>query len=186
MLKRFLQIFILLLTLFGSLRLYYNKQIGDVIDNYNGVEIYFNSIPFTSKGESLNEDGYKFGEKYQALEFVKRYYFERYNYKFPEKFDSIEKLYNSTLKDGEKSLELGLVQYSNLSTYPFKEEDIILFKPTIYNPQGHIAIISKVEENSIEIIQQNCWKTTRKNIDTEKINNLWHIKDNKILGRLQK
>lgn len=186
MFKRFLHVGVLLLTLFGSLRLYYNKQIGDVIDSYNGVEVYFNSIPFTSKGSSLTEDGYILGEKYQSTEFVTRYYYEKYNHKMSDSSGKAKDFYDSSLKDGERNLKRDLVQYSNPSSYPIKEGDIIIFKPTFYNPFGHVAIISKVKDNSIEIIQQNCWKTTRKNIEIENRENLWYIKDERVLGRLQK
>ena len=187
MLKRLFQISVLLLTLFGSLRLYYNKQIGSVLDEYNGVEVYFNSIPFTSKGKSLAEDGYVFGEKYESLEFVKRYYYEHYGYRLPESVESTEELFNSSLEDGERNSKLGLIQYSNPSGYPIKEGDIIIFTPNFYNPDGHIAIVSKVDSKEIEIVQQNCWKSTRRVLNIEKKENSWYyIEDERGIGRLQK
>lgn len=185
MLKRVFQISILLLTLFGSLRLYYNKQIGEVIDNYNGVEVYFNSIPFTTKGENISEDGYYFGEKYQALEFVKRYYFEVYNQKL-ENIQDIKELYNHNLKDGEFNELAMLTQYSNPSNHPIKEGDILVFKPNFYNSDGHVAIISKVSGDKLEIVQQNCWKSTRKELKLESRENKWYIADEKVIGRLER
>lgn len=186
MLKRLFQISVLLLTLFGSLRLYYNKQIGSVLDEYNGVEVYFNSIPFTSKGKSLAEDGYVFGEKYESLEFVKRYYYEHYGYRLPESVESIEELFDSSLEDGERNSKLGLIQYSNPSGYPIKEGDIVIFTSNFYNPDGHVAIVSKVGSKEIEIVQQNYWKSTRKVLDIEKKESLWYIEDERVVGRLQK
>lgn len=187
MLKRLFQISVLLLTLFGSLRLYYNKQIGSVLDEYNGVEVYFNSIPFTSKGKSLAEDGYVFGEKYESLEFVKRYYYEYYGYRLPESVESIEELFDSSLEDGERNSKLGLIQYFNPSGYPIKEGDIIIFTPNFYSPDGHVAIVSKVDSKEIEIVQQNCWKSTRRVLNIEKKENSWYyIEDERVIGRLQK
>ena len=184
-LKRVFQISILLLTLFGSLRLYYNKQIGEIIDSYNGVEVYFNSIPFTTKGENFSEDGYYYGEKYQALEFVKRYYFEVFNHRL-EDIKDVKELYNHNLKDGEFNRLTMLTQYSNPSNHPIKEGDILVFKPNFYNSDGHVAIISKVSEDKIEIVQQNCWKSTRKELKLESRENKWYIADEKVVGRLER
>ena len=62
---------ILFTTLFVSLKIYYNKQIGTEIDKYNNVPVYFNSIPFTTDGTSRAKDGYIFGKKYSNIEFIR-------------------------------------------------------------------------------------------------------------------
>lgn len=186
MLKRFLQVSVLLLTLFGSLRLYYNKSVGDVIDNYNGVEVYFNNIPFTSKGESFSEDGYFYGKKYRSMEYVKRYYDEKLDHKIPEDISYGEEIFDESIKDGELNKKANLTQYSNPSNYPVKDGDILVLKRAFYDPKGHVAIVSKVQEDSIEIVQQNCWKTTRRELELEKTDNSWKIKNDRVLGRLQK
>ena len=46
------------------------------------------------------------------------------------------------------------------------------------------AIISKVDESAIEIIQQNVWKKTRESFNLININNLWYIESKRIIGRL--
>ena len=59
---------------------------------------------------------------------------------------------------------------------------------TASNKYGHVAIISKVSENKIEIIQQNpgAFTKSRKTISLDKTNGAWKIKNKRILGWLRK
>ncbi|WP_291255866.1 CHAP domain-containing protein [Fusobacterium sp.] len=186
MLKRVLQISVLLLTLFGSLRLYYNKEVGKVIDNYNGVNIYFNNIPFTSKGDSFGADGYYYGKKYQGVEFVKRYYDHQFQHRFSTDIEKGKDFYDFNIKDGEINGGLELIQYSNPSVYSVKEGDILVFKPSLLKPNGGVAIVSKVGNNELELVQQNCWKKSRDIISLENRENKWYITDESVIGRLSK
>jgi len=56
------------------------------------------------------------------------------------------------------------------------------------NPYGHVAIISVVENNKIEIIQQNAgaFSSSRETFSLKKEGNHWEIKNSKILGWLRK
>ncbi len=178
MLKRLLQIMVLLLALLGSLRLYYRKQIGSVIDEYKGVPVYFNSVPFYRGIENTASDGYEFGKKYENFEFIKRYYYNNYKHKIVE--TNIDHLYDLGLKNGEFNKKNGLYQYSKVSNIQPKIGDIVLCK-NMFGIYG--GIVTEVGKNSVQIIRQNFWKNTRETIQIEFKNDNWIMED-KVIGRL--
>ena len=161
-----------------------DKEVGKELDSLNNVKIYFNGFPNKSFGRNLAEDGYNLGMKYQCVEFIKRYYFEYYNHKMPDTYGNAKDFYDNKLKDAEMNVKRGLLQFSNPSFKKPSVGDIIIFKPSLLNPYGHVAIISKVDESAIEIIQQNVWKKTRESFNLININNLWYIESKRIIGRL--
>lgn len=161
-----------------------DKEVGKELDSLNNVKIYFNGFPNKSFGRNLAEDGYNLGMKYQCVEFIKRYYFEYYNHKMPDTYGNAKDFYDNKLKDGKMNVKRGLLQFSNPSFKKPSVGDIIIFKPSLLNPYGHVAIISKVDESAIEIIQQNVWKKTRESFNLININNLWYIESKRIIGRL--
>ena len=148
---------ILFITLFVSLKIYYNKQIGTEIDKYNNVPVYFNSIPFTTDGTSRAKDGYIFGKKYSNIEFINRYYYDIYNQKL-----GLKKLNLSDLKNGEKIKNL----YYFDGIENAKSGDIIISKNVLGDE--YMGIITKIEGNKIELIRQNFWKTSRITLDENK------------------
>ncbi len=48
-------------------------EIGQEIDQLNGVQVYYNGGVDTVTGRNTTPDGYNLGLKYQCVEFVKRY-----------------------------------------------------------------------------------------------------------------
>lgn len=58
----------------------------------------------------------------------------------------------------------------------------------MFNKFGHVAIISVVKDNEIEIIQQNAGATTntRETFSLKKINSKWSIDNYRVLGWLRK
>ena len=69
-----------------------------------------------------------------------------------------------------------------------KVDDLLIFSGTIFNRYGHVAIISKVTENEIEIIQQNAgpFRKSRELFTLDNQNDKWEIKNNRVLGWLRK
>lgn len=53
------------------------------------------------------------------------------------------------------SVKRDLLQFSNGGGSKPKPDDLIVFAPTVLNRDGHVAIVSEVTENDIEIVQQN-------------------------------
>src|ERR1035438_10622271 len=52
-------------------------QVGQEIDRLNSVAVFYNGGVSHTSGRHSAPDGYKLGLKYQCVEFVKRYYYER-------------------------------------------------------------------------------------------------------------
>lgn len=163
-------------------------SIGQQIDSINGVFVYYNGGVDNVEGRNTTADGYNLGLKYQCVEFVKRYYYEHLNHKMPDSYGHAKDFFDKTLFDGQINEQRNLTQYTNPSKTIPKVDDLLVFKGTIYNKYGHVAIISKVAENDIEIIQQNPGPNgpSRKTFIVENKDGKWEIKDERILGWLRK
>lgn len=129
-------------------------HVGEVIDEFNHVKVYYNGGVNTVKGRNLAPDGYNLGLKYQCVEFVKRYYYEFYHHKMPETRGHAKDFFDNKIPSGATNPARGLLQFTNGTEKP-QIGDLLIFKRYLLNPYGHVAIISKVTDNNIEIIQQN-------------------------------
>lgn len=165
-----------------------NYEVGQKIDELNGVNIYYNGGVGNVNGRLLTEDGYNLGLKYQCVEFVKRYYYEHLNHKMPDTYGHAKDFFDSSLKDGEKNKQRNLIQYLNPSFSKPKVNDLVVYSETTLNKYGHVSIISNVSENKIEIIQQNPgpFGKSREKYDLIMEKGKWKIKNNRILGWLRK
>jgi surface antigen len=152
--------------------------IGQEIDNFNGVAVYYNGGVDNVMGRNTTPDGYNLGLKYQCVEFVKRYYYEHFNHKMPDSYGHAKDFFNKTLSDGQKNKQRNLVQYSNPSQTKPKVDDLLIFDGTILNKYGHVAIISNITEQGIEIIQQNpgSFGKYRETLSMENGNGKWNMK----------
>jgi surface antigen len=162
--------------------------IGQKIDSLQGVYVYYNGNVKNISGRSLSKDGYNLGLQYQCVEFVKRYYYEHLNHKMPESYGHAKDFFDSTINDGERNILRNLTQYTNPSRTKPKVNDIIIFDGNRLNKYGHVAIVSNVKDDEIEIIQQNlvrCGKA-RSYLKLEYTNNTWKIKNKRVLGSLRK
>jgi surface antigen len=155
---------------------------GTVIDEFNGVEVHYNGSFSHVNSRNLSETGYNIGLKWQCVEFIKRYYLEIYNHEMPNSYGNAVDFFDTNLKDGELNTERDLVQFSNPSCSAPRPGEIVIFK----DGYGHVAIISKVSDTFIEVIQQNVGLTSRENFDYKLKNGLFLIKDKRVLGRLRK
>ena len=163
-------------------------KIGEPIDSLNGVFVFYNGEIGNVSGRNTTNDGYNLGLKYQCVEFVKRYYYEHLQHKMPDSYGHAKDFFDKNLTDGQKNKKRNLTQYSNPSQTKPKIDDLLIFDGTIHNKYGHVAIISDVTENKIEIIQQNPgpFAKSRKTISLDKINGKWKINNERILGWLRK
>ena len=132
-------------------------DVGDVVDEFNGVEVYYNGGVNHVSSRHLTEGGYNLGLSYQCVEFVKRYYYEYYAHQMPDSYGHAKSFYDASLASGDINVKRGLVQYKNGAEKIPKEGDIAVYKPTIFNRYGHVSIISAVNEaeGTVEVIQQN-------------------------------
>lgn len=145
-------------------------SIGQQIDSLNGVFVHCNGVVGNVTGRSTSTNGYNLGLKYQCVEFVKRYYYEHLKHKIPDSFGNAKDFFDNTLSDGQKNERRNLTKYTNPSKTKPKEDDLLILDGTIFNKYGHVAIISNVADNVIEIIQQNP-VPFRKSRETFRLNN---------------
>jgi surface antigen len=177
----------LTIFVYKNLNINPNHKVGEIIDNYNGVEIYYNGGINHISGRNIM-DNYNIGLKYQCVEFVKRYYFEYFNHKMPNNYGNAVDFFDNKLFDGQTNNDRGLVQYINPSKVKPKINDILIYKGNIFNRYGHVAIISNIVDKEIEIIQQNPgpFGKSREKIEIEYKNDLWEIKKSRVIGWLRK
>jgi surface antigen len=163
-------------------------QIGDALDSLNNVKVYYNGAVSHVKQRNT-KDGYNLGLEYQCVEFVKRYYYEYYQHKMPDSYGHAKSFFNSNIKDGQVNKARALTQYNNPSKSKLQVGDLVVFDGTMFNKYGHVAIISKVNESDIEIIQQNPGATAPSRVKfllKQTSNKHWQIENKRLLGWLRK
>lgn len=155
---------------------------GTVIDEFNGVEVRYNGSFSNVNGRNLSDSGYNIGLKWQCVEYVKRYYLEIYNHKMPNSYGNAIDFYDTALNDGDFNKERALFQFSNPSkTKPEIGEIMVL-----NGGYGHVAIISDVGADYLEVTQQNVGFNTREKFQIEFKDGLFAIENSRVLGRLRK
>jgi surface antigen len=131
-----------------------------ILDKLNGIPVYYNPEVFKNTGRHLSDSGYNFGLKWQCVEFVKRYYYQRFNHKMPDTYGHAKDFFDKEIKQGWNP-HRGLMQSVNGGRVQIKKDAILIFDGNSNNPYGHIGIVSKVDNDSIEVTQQNWGTTTR-------------------------
>lgn len=130
-------------------------QIGDVVDEFNGVKVYYNGYFLNTTGRNVAPDGYNLGIKYQCVEFVKRYYYEYLHHKMPDSYGNAKDFFDTSLADGSYNPKRDLYQYTNNSKYKPQPNDLVIWNGNSFNPYGHVAIIADTGKYDITIVQQN-------------------------------
>ncbi|MEQ8200879.1 MAG: CHAP domain-containing protein [Syntrophomonadaceae bacterium] len=145
---------IMLLTLVSwSYYRHHHPVIGQEIDEYRGVAVYFNGEQIDrSHGQHYSPDGYYYGQKWQCVEFAKRYYFESLHHRMPDAFGDARDFWDEGVASGKLNHRRGLLQYRNGGEVPPRVDDLLVYTDGNY---GHLAVISKVGEDEIEVVQQN-------------------------------
>lgn len=162
--------------------------VGEQIDSLHGVVVFYNGGVDNVLERNITCDGYNLGLKYQCVEFVKRYYYEYLQHIMPDSYGHAKDFFDKTLTDGQKNEKRNLIQYTNPSKTKPQVGDLLIFRGTIFNKYGHVAIVSNIKEYEIEIIQQNPgpFGNSRENFALNKINEKWSISNKRILGWLRK
>lgn len=137
----------------AALLIWNNAKLGKVLDTYRGVPVYDNGILFfRSYSKHYAQDGYYYGQKWQCVEFIKRFFHEAKHHKMPDVMGHAKAFFDKSLPDGAMNPKRGLLQYHNGSTEKPRPDDLIVFTDTNY---GHVGIVTGVNSASVEIIQQN-------------------------------
>lgn len=129
-------------------------EIGDTVDVLNGVAVFYNGEDYTKDyGCHRSKDGYLLGQKWQCVEFIKRYYYQRFQHKMPNVYGHAIHFFNPQVAQGKINPDRNLLQYRNGGEMPPQPDDILVFDRR--SAYGHIAVVSKVEKDQLEIVQQN-------------------------------
>jgi surface antigen len=162
--------------------------VGQKLDSLNGVYVYYNGRVGHTGKRNLSEDDYNIGLEYQCVEFVKRYYYQHYHHKMPDSYGNAKDFYNDSIADGKLNSKRNLIQYKNPSTTKPAVGDLLIFDGHVGNKYGHVAIVSFVDDNKIEIIQQNPgpFAKSRIKIKLTKKENQFKIESDRVLGWLRK
>ena len=130
---------VLLLLCAGTTLIYYKTgitpaiKVGQEIDNFNGVAVFYNGGVSNVEERNLGVDGYNICLKYQCVEFVKRYYYEHLDHKMPNSYGHAKDFFDPRLHDGQKNMDRNLIQYSNESGSKPKVDDLLIFSGTRFN-----------------------------------------------------
>ena len=163
-------------------------RVGQEIDRLNGVAVFYNGGVGHSAGRNLAPDGYNLGVKYQCVEFVKRYYYERLSHKMPDSYGHAKQFFDATLPDGARNPRRGLLQYANGSQSRPRPDDLLVFGPSLLNRYGHVAIVSTVNDFALEIVQQNPgpFGSSRVTLPLRSEGGRWRCQNGRVLGWLRK
>ena len=106
----------------------------------------------------------------------------------PDSYGNAKDFFSKTLDDGGLNIKRNLNQFTNPSSSKPKVNDLVVYSGTLFNKYGHVAIISKVTEREVEIIQQNPgpFGESRETYDLIQEENKWLIDHSRIMGWLRK
>ncbi|MGC4118698.1 MAG: CHAP domain-containing protein [Myxococcales bacterium] len=140
-------------------------KVGAVLDRYRGIEVHENGPEIeTSHGKSYGPGGFYYGKKWQCVEYVKRFYREALKHEMPDGWGHAKSFFDESVADGDCNKARGLVQYINGSSSAPHPDDLMVFDGSF----GHVAIVTDVSEDSVEVIQQNVPGETRQKLDLER------------------
>lgn len=157
--------------------------IGTPLDSLDGVIVHHNGGMGNVSSRNV-VDGYNVGLRYQCVEFVKRYYLEHYGHRMPNSYGHAKDFFDTVVADGALNTARGLLQFRNNSASKPQPGDLLVLDGWKGNPYGHVAIVSKVEDGEVEIVQQNCG-TTRETIGLEMRDGKWRLDSRRALGWLR-
>jgi surface antigen len=159
------------------------REPGTPLDSLNGVVVYHNGSMGHVGGRNV-VDGYNVGLKYQCVEFVKRYYLEHYGHRMPNSYGHAKDLFDTAVVDGALNEQRALLQFTNPSARSPRVGDLVILDAWRGNAYGHVAIVSAVLDDELEVIQQNTG-STRQHYDLENQDGQWLIDNDRVLGWLR-
>lgn len=137
-----------------------NEPVGTVLDSLDGVPVYANGLSFsTSHGRHYADDGYYFGQKWQCVEFIKRYLYVAKGHNLPNVWGHAKHFFDDKIAHGKMNPARGMLQFKQGGDELPRVGDLLVLDLTSF---GHVAIISQVFSDQIEVVQQNSGKTRAK------------------------
>lgn len=140
----------------------FGSEVGKVADTYQGVPIYNNGKDGAQEhGINKNKNGYVYGYKWQCVEFINRFYYDKLGISIPGGGNAKD-YFDDKIENGGTNNTRMLTQFRNGEGDKPKINDIIVYTKGEY---GHLAIVSKVENDYIEIVQQNVYGKPREKLN---------------------
>jgi hypothetical protein len=159
-----------------------DQNSGALLDTYEGVAIYDNGpLAYKAHGKHFSPTGYYWGQKWQCVEFVKRFYDVAKHHQMPEVYGHAKDFFDETLAQGALNKKRGLLQFHNGGNMAPRVDDLLVFSGTY----GHVAIVSEVGSNFVEVVQQNIYKKPRARFELISTNKNFRIGANNLLGWLR-
>ena len=153
-------------------------EIGAVIYTYEKIPIYYNGDTIeNTHGNHFAKDGYYYGQKWQCVEFVKRYLYDRYQHKFPNPYGNAAHFFKPELRPGQLNVDRDMFQFPNGGVDSPKAGDMLVYND---NDLGHVAIITAVGKRSIDIVQQNIYEKPSEKLEMEVKNGHFTIKGERV------
>lgn len=154
---------------------------GTYLGQFNTVAAYSNGTVTTYYPDNKNYvNGVYTGVKWQCVEFVRRYFYTIFGVS-PNGGDALNWYANAP--------SIGLERYPNGGTTPPQVGDILCKGATSGAPNGHVAIIKRVENNRVYTAQQNVSEDSsdlNKWLPLTVSNGTYFIGDSSIQGWLRK
>ena len=160
------------------------NHIGDEIDDFQGVAVFYNGAVKNVHGRNISSDGYNLGLKWQCVEYVKRFYYEIFDHKFPNSYGHAIDFFDPTIPNGAFNDKRGLYQFKKIPGEIPKAGDILIFNSDRKNPFGHVAIVTEVGVDGLQYIQQNVGRHSRGSVSIIMISGKTIPDDDQLLGWL--
>jgi surface antigen len=159
-----------------------DRHSGEVIDRYKGVAIYDNGpLVVKSHGRHYSASGYYWGQKWQCVEFVKRFYDEAKQHQMPDVWGHAKDFFDATVPHGGLNKKRGLTQFRNGGDVSPAPDDLFIFG----GGYGHVGIVSEVGTNFVEIAQQNIYRKPRQRFGMTATNGTYRVESVNLLGWLR-
>ncbi len=139
--------------------------VGRPLDAYRGVTVFDNGLLFfRGRGRHVSPEGYYLGQKWQCVEYIKRFYFEVARHRMPDPMGHARDFFDPAVTHGALNPRRGMLQFRNGGEVAPLPGDLLVFRDTTY---GHVAIVTAETTNSIEVIQQNIFGRTRQRFELQ-------------------
>ncbi len=143
-----------------------SPEVGQILDSWRGVPVRHNGKPYwRSVGSHSSESGYYYGKQWQCVEYIKRFYFDALGHEMPDVMGHAKSFFDAEVPQGALNVKRDLLQFVNGGDVPPQIDDLMVWQNDTY---GHVAIVSKVLENEVEVIQQNVLSGTRERLPLTK------------------
>lgn len=143
------------------------------IDSYRNIQVIGNGLLYSrAYGKNYSSDGYYYGQKWQCVEFIKRFYFEAHGHRMPDVMGHAKDFFDPALSHRDHNTRRDMIQFQNGADEPPNVDDLLVFRDTRF---GHVAIVTSVSADQIEVIQQNIIGRTRQTFTLQRKNGTYSI-----------